>query len=97
MINYKDIIDAQEMLVKHWGTHGEQVIAETVRAEWKVITFKQFLDNYTVYDGNWSGMLFNSIEKLWPDVCNFIPDDMGIYAWDCMCSVLTLCRVDKSE
>ena len=97
MINYKDIIDAQEILVKHWGSHGEQVIAETVRAERKVITFKQFRDNYTVYDGNWSGMLFNSIKKLWPDVWKFIPDDMGIYAWDCLCSVLTLCGVDTSE
>ena len=28
MINYNDIIDAQEMLVKHWGIHGERVIAE---------------------------------------------------------------------
>ena len=97
MINYKDIIDAQEMLVKHWGAHGEQVIAETVRAERKVITFKQFLDNYTVYDGNWSGMLFNSIEKLWPDVWKAIPDNMGVQAWGCLCSVLVLCGVDTSE
>ena len=52
MINYKDIIDAQEMLVKHWGIHGEQVIAETVRAERKPMTFNQFLDNCTACGGN---------------------------------------------
>ena len=45
MINYKDIIDAQEMLVKHWGASGEKVIAETVRAERKPMTSKQFIDN----------------------------------------------------
>lgn len=39
MINYKDITDAQEMLIEHWGTHGEQVIAEIVKAERKPMTF----------------------------------------------------------
>ena len=73
MINYKDIIDAQEMLVKHWGIHGEQVIAEAVRAERKSMTSKQFLDNCTACGGNWGGMLLTGIKKLWPNVGNAIP------------------------
>ena len=97
MINYKDIIDAQEMLVKYWGTSGEKVIAETVRAERKPMTSKQFIDNCTACGGNWGGMLLTGIHKLWPDVWETIPDDMGIQAWGCLCSVLMLCGVDTSE
>lgn len=97
MINYKDIIDAQEMLVKHWGIHGEQVIAETVRTERKPMTFNQFLDNCTACGGNWNGMLLTGIDKLWPNVGNAIPDKMGVQAWGCLCSVLMLCGVDTSE
>lgn len=97
MINYKDIIDAQEMLVKYWGIHGEQVIAETARAERKPMTFKQFLGNCTACGGNWGGMLLTGIDKLWPDVWKAIPDEMGIQAWSCLCSVLVLCGVDTSE
>ena len=80
MINYNDIIDAQEMLVKHWGTSGEKVIAETVRAERKPMTSKQFIDNCTACGGNWGGMLLTGIHKLWPDVWEAIPDEMGVQA-----------------
>ena len=97
MTNYKDIIDAQEMLVKHWGIYGEQVIAETVRTERKPITFNQFLDNCTACGGNWSGMLLTGINELWPNVWNAIPDKMGVQAWGCLCSVLVLCGVDTNE
>ena len=97
MINYKDIIDAQEMLVKHWGIHGERVIAETVRAERKPMTFTQFLDNCIACGGNWGNMLLTGIDKLWPNVWEAIPDDMGVQAWGCLCSVLVLCGVDTSE
>ena len=97
MINYKDIIDAQEMLVKHWGIHGEQVIAETVRTERKPMTFEQFLDNCTACGGNWCGMLLTGSDKLWPNVGNGIRAQMGAQAWGCLCSVLMLCGVDTSE
>ena len=97
MITYNDIIDAQEMLVKHWGIRGEQVIAEAVRAERKPMTFKQFLDNCTACGGNWGGMFLTGIYKLWPDVWKAIPDEMGVQAWSCLCSVLMLCGVDTSE
>lgn len=97
MITYKDIIDAQEMLVKHWGEQGEQVIAETIRADRKPMTFKQFLDNCTACGGNWGGMLLSGINELWPNVWKAIPNDMGIQVWECLCSVLVLCGVDTSE
>ena len=97
MINYKDIIDAQEMLVKHWGVYGERVIAETVRAERKPMTFTQFLDNCTACGGNGGGRLLTGIKVLWPHVWEAIPDDMGGLAWYGLCSVLVLCGVDTSE
>ena len=97
MISYKDIIDAQEMRVKRWGVYGERVIAETVRAERKPMTLKQFLDNCTACGGHWGGMLLTGVDTLWHDVRDAIPDHMGVQAWGCLCSVLVLCGVDTSE
>ena len=97
MINYQDIIDAQEMLVKHWGARGERVIAETVRAERKPMTFKRFLDNCTACRDSLDDMVLHGIHELWLNVWEAIPDDIDVHAWDCLCSVLVLCGVDTGE
>ena len=61
------------------------------------MTSKQFIDNCTACGGNWGGMLLTGINKLWPNVWEAIPDEMGLQAWGCLCSVLVLCGVETSE
>lgn len=97
MITYEMIADAQETLVKFWGDDGKKVI-ETCA---KVTPFnggcKKFLDHCTACGGNWGGMLLTGVHELWPEVWDAIPNDMGCFAWTCICSVLVLCGVDTSE
>ena len=41
--------------------------------------------------------MIQDAQKLYPAVWEAIPDDMGVFAWACICSVLILCGVDSSE
>ena len=97
MITYEMIQEAQTQIVEEWGEAGKRVIEEVA----KVVPFnsnsKQFLDHCTTCGGNWGGMLLTGIHALYPAVWDAIPDDMGVFAWACICSVLILCGVDTSE
>lgn len=97
MITYEMILDAQSQIIEKWGEAGKRVIEETA----KIVPFngssKQFLDHCTACGGDWGGMLLTGIHKLYPAVWDAIPDDMGVFAWACICSVLILCGVDTSE
>lgn len=97
MITYEMIQEAQTQIVEEWGEAGKRVIEEAAN----VVPFngnsKQFLDHCTACGGNWGGMLLTGIHALYPTVWEAIPDDMGIFAWACICSVLILCGVDTSE
>lgn len=96
MITYKMIKEAQDYLVEHWGEDGKKVIEECLRATPFNDTFKKFLDHCTCCGGNWGGMFLTGIKKLFPDVWEAIPDDMGIFAWQCLYQTLILCGVDVS-
>lgn len=97
MITYDNIIDAQWTLVKNWEESGKRVIEETASATPFDGSFKDFLSHCTACGGNWGGMLLSGIRELWPKVYHAIPDDMGIYAFACICSVLLLCNVDTTS
>lgn len=97
MITYEMIQEAQTQLVEEWGTVGKRIIEEAA----KVTPFngdsKQFLSHCILCGGNWGGILLTGIQKLYPTVWDAIPNSMGIFAWQCICSVLILCGVDTSE
>ena len=97
MITYEMIQEAQTQIVEEWGEAGKRVIEEAA----KVVPFngnsKQFLDHCTACGGNWGGMLLTGIHALYPAIWDAIPDNMGVFAWACICSVLILCGVDTSE
>lgn len=97
MITYQMIKDAQEEIATYWGEQGIRVIEMCA----KVTPFngdsKAFLENCTACGGNWGGMLLTGIRRLYPDVWDYIPDDMGTHAFACICSTLILCGVDTSK
>ena len=97
MITLKMIQDAQNQIVNSWGKDGEKVIEECA----KVTSFnngsKAFLEHCRACGGNWGGMLLSGIRELYPEVWDAIPEDMGVFAWACICSVLILCGVDTRE
>lgn len=97
MITYDMIKNAQDSLILYWNSDGKKVIEECS----KIVSFngnsKQFLEHCTACGGNWGGMLLTGIRSLYPEVWEAIPDDMGVFAWQCICNVLILCGVDTSE
>lgn len=97
MITYAMIKDAQDTLINHWGEQGEKVIEECARVHPYNNGSSVFLEHCTACGGNWGGMLLSGVRKLYPSVWEVIPDDMGCFAWACICSVLVLCGVDTSE
>ena len=97
MINYEMIQTAQVQLITSWGDDSQRVIEEAAKVNPFNGNSKQFLEHCTACGGNWGGMLLTGIHKLYPAVWDAIPDDMGVFAWACICSVLILCGVDTSE
>lgn len=93
MTNYQQIIDAQEMLVKYWGEDGKKVIVETIKAERQPIKFTEFLD-YCLKYHDYGKMVLTGIDRLYPNVWEAIPDNMGVQAWGCLTAVLVLCGVN---
>lgn len=98
MINYQNIINAQEMLVKYWGEEGKKVIVKTVETERKPMTFKQFLDTCPECGGDLGKMLLIGIYKLFPNVWKAIPDDISENICDkelgCLFAILILCGIN---
>ena len=99
---YDEIKEAMDFLVEHWGEDGKRVI-EAVFNEVeddlinRSMFFKEFLQSCTTCGGNWGGMLLSGLKRLHPTVWKAIPDDMGIYAWPCICYTLLLCGIDMKE
>lgn len=96
---YDEIKEAMDFLVEHWGEDGKRVI-EAVFNETedglinRSMPFKEFLQSCTACGGNWGGMLLSGLKRLHPTVWEAIPDNMGDYAWPCICYTLLLCGVD---
>lgn len=97
MITYKMIAEAHKQLIEAWGKDGEKVIEICAHETPLNMTSKEFLSHCTACGGNWGGMMLTGIKELRPAVWDAIPDDLGMYAWVCICSVLVLCGVDTSE
>lgn len=97
MITADMITAAQADIVTVWGEDGKRVIEICAQSNPLNITFKEFLNDCTACGGNWGGMLLTGLRELRPNVWDAIPDDMGVFAWQGICSTLVLCGVDTSE
>ncbi len=97
MITVKMIEDSKAQLLENWEADGEKVIAECAKFPSLNIASDEFLTHCTACGGNWGGMFLTGIHELRPTVWDAIPDDMGVFAFGCICAVLILCGVDTSE
>lgn len=97
MITYDMIIESQNYLVEDWGVNGKAVIEECHKVNPFNKPFSIFLKECTACGGNWGGMFLTGIEALYPNVYNYIPSNMGVFAFRDICAILVLCGVDTSE
>ena len=87
-------MSSREFLSAMWGDEILSVIDATVKIP---MPCKEFLTHCTACGGNWGAMLLTGINELYPDVYNAIPDDMGTFAWRCICEVMVLLDIDCTE
>jgi hypothetical protein len=97
MTSYKDIKEAQDILVEYWGNDGEKVIEECARTNPFKGSVETFLDHCIYCGSNWNGMFLSGIKALFPSVYNIIPNNMGENAFYCICAIMLLCGVDYNE
>ena len=97
MITFEMIQNAQSQIVDSWGEDGKKVIEKSAQVTPFNNGGKAFLDHCTSCGGNWGGMLLSGIRELYPEVWDAIPEDMGVFAFGNICSVLILCGVDTTE
>ena len=87
-------MSSREFLSAVWGN---DVLDAIDAVEHIPMTLKEFLDHCVACGGNWGGMLLTGINDLYPSVYNAIPDNMGCFAWRCLCEVLVLLGVDTES
>lgn len=80
----------REYLASLWGS---DILAIIDKQETTPMTMNDFLDHCTACGGNWGGMLLTGIHELWPEVWEAIPDNMGVFAWNGICTTLALLNV----
>lgn len=59
------------------------------------MTIDDFLKHCTACGGDWGRMLLTGIYKLYPEVYNAIPENMGRFAWAGICDTLTLLNIQS--
>ena len=93
-MDYTDIIYYMSLLAKEWGKDGENVVAECFKANTRKMSCNDFLENCSACGGNWGGMLLTGVKRLYPEVWEVIPEDMGHNAWGCIIATLKLLKID---
>ena len=93
-MDYTEIIYYMSLLAKEWGKDGENVVAECFKANTRKMSCNDFLENCSACGGNWGGMLLTGVKRLYPEVWDAIPNDMGHNAWGCIVATLKLLKID---
>ena len=101
---YDEIKEAHDTLIKGWGEDGKRVIEAIFNLKGNGddilhcgMSMREFLQSCTACGGNWGGMLLSGIKELFPTVWDAIPNNMGAYAWECICYTLMLLGIDAIE
>ena len=82
-----------EVLVALWKEDGIKVL-ETISAQHVIpMTMPEFLNNCLACGGDWGAMLLTGIKALYPNVYEAIPNDMGHFAFRCICETLELLQI----
>ena len=97
IITIESVNHAREMIIEHWKDDGVKVVDLCNKVKPFKGNSKDFLMNCTACGGNWGGMLLTGIRELYPEVYDAIPNDMGVFAWECLCNTLILLGVDTSK
>lgn len=92
-----DQLTGDEFIVATWKDDGIKVIETITTQHTAPMTQSDFLTHCTACGGDWGAMLLTGIKALYPDVYDAIPDDMGHFAFRCICETLELLQIRGDE
>ena len=87
---------ARDFIEECWGTEIVDVIN---RQKITPMTVSEFFEHCTVCGAAWNAMLLTGVKDLYTEVYDAIPNDMGKYAFKCICGTLELLQIvrDRDE
>ena len=86
-------LSGDEVIVALWKEDGIKVL-ETISAQQVTpMTNDEFMSHCTACGGDWGAMLLSGVKDLYPAVYNTKPEDMGCFAFRCICEVLELLQI----
>ena len=83
-------LSARDFVAECWGA---DVLAVIDHQHTTPMTQSDFLDHCYACGGDWGAMLLTGIKALYPEVYDAIPDNMGHFAFRCICETLELLQV----
>lgn len=92
-----DQLEGDDFIVATWKTDGIRVLAAIEEQHITPMTMDNFLTHCIACGGDWGAMLLSGIKALYPEVYDAIPDDMGHFAWRCLCETLELLQIKGDE
>lgn len=92
-----DQLSGNEFLVATWKDDGIKVIEIIATQHTTPMTMPDFLTHCITCGGDWGAMLLTGIKELYPEVYAAIPDEMGHFAFRCICEVLELLQIKGDE
>lgn len=96
-LSYDEIADFQNTLIRDWGEDGKRVIEAIQAAHKTPMPLINFLRLHCLAcGGDIGGMYLTGIHKLYPEVWDAIPNQMGVFAFTDLCCVLALLQIDCS-
>lgn len=90
-----DQLEGDDFIVATWKLDGIRVLAAIEEQHTTPIDMRDFLFNHcTACGGDWGTMFLTGIKALYPEVYDAIPDNMGHFAWRCICETLELLQIE---
>lgn len=92
-----DQLEGDEFIVATWKEDGIKVLETIATQHTAPMTMDDFLLHCIACGGDWGAMLLSGVKTLYPQVYDAIPDDMGHFAWRCICETLELLQIKGDE
>ena len=97
MVKNERVEAARRVLIDDWRESGERVAEAAARAKSYNDSFEKFWrEDCNSRGGSIEQIMLSGIRALWPEVYAAMPEDLGLFAYARICSVLVLCGVQMT-
>lgn len=92
-------LTSTEFLIATWKLDGYAILfyLNSTEEVFPKMSFKDFLSYCSPCGGDWGQMVLTGIKELYPTIYNMIPEDMGVFAFDCLVELLNILNIDTAK